>query len=590
MCQRSENPVGSCATPASLGRASVHWLSTHARRFAAREDGSLIVFAVYIFIIILMFGGIGIDLMRYERDRANLQYTMDRAVLAAADLDQTLAPEDVVKDYLDKAGMRDFLTSVTVDEGLSYRTVSATASSDIKTQFMHMTGVDTLTAPAASTAEERIEGVEISLVLDVSGSMNSNSRLTNLKIAAKDFVDQMVDNTKDGDMSISIVPYATQVSTPAVFLDQFNVTDEHSYSNCVNFDGSDFDSTAISPSAELKRTMHFDPWTSRFEGRDNDPPELVPSPVCEAKASRELVVLEKDRDTLKDFIANLSADGNTSIDIGMKWGTALLDPSLQPVIDAMIASGDVSGDFSDRPHDYTDGETLKVLVLMTDGQNTSQYYLPDDYRSDPTNAWWNAEEGVYSVNTGPDTYDRDDDGNTSEDMYYWNELEEWGDHPYGNGTYEGEGEGEVCKKYDKKTGDCKKYKTVKVTTAVEEDGTAVELSMGDLFAYTTALEIADNIFAPTMGQDDARDKWYYGTRYVYVNSSTKNARTKAICDAAKVENIIVFTIGFEAPWSGLEVLKDCASSDSHFFDVDGLEIADAFASIASSIRKLRLTQ
>ena len=56
----------------------------HLRRFARDEDGTLIVFAVYIFILILMIGGIGIDLMRFERDRSQLQTTLDRAVLAAA--------------------------------------------------------------------------------------------------------------------------------------------------------------------------------------------------------------------------------------------------------------------------------------------------------------------------------------------------------------------------------------------------------------------------------------------------------------------------------------------------------------------------
>jgi len=76
----------------------------------------------------------------------------------------------------------------------------------------------------------------------------------------------------------------------------------------------------------------------------------------------------------------------------------------------------------------------------------------------------------------------------------------------------------------------------------------------------------------------------------YVGSSTKNSRTKDICDAAKAAGTIVYTIGFEAPYSGQVVLADCASSDAHYFDVDGLEITEAFASIASSIRKLRLTQ
>jgi hypothetical protein len=92
-----------------------------------------------------------------------------------------------------------------------------------------------------------------------------------------------------------------------------------------------------------------------------------------------------------------------------------------------------------------------------------------------------------------------------------------------------------------------------------------------------------------MGNSAAKNSWYYGV-YDSWGTSTKNARTKAICDAAKARGIVVYTIGFEAPSGGVSVLKDCASSDAHYFDVQGLEISDAFASIATSIRQLRLTQ
>ncbi len=559
----------------------------HLSRFKRDEDGSLIIFGVYILVIILMVGGIGIDLMRYERDRAELQYTLDRAVLAAADLDQTLSPSAVVADYFDKAGLSQYLTNVTVDQGLSYRVVSGTATAEIETQFMRMSGLDTLTANAASTAEERIDGVEISLVLDVSGSMNSNSKLSNLKTAARDFIDEMIDNTDDGKLSISIIPYATQVAMPANFINEFNISQEQTYSNCVNFQSSDFDTTAISLVDPMQRTMHFDPWYT-VDGRDNSPMDEVRLPVCESKSSREMMILQKDRVALKDFITNLTADGNTSIDVGMKWGTALLDPSLQPVIDSMIADGSVDAGFDALPQTYESGDTLKVIVLMTDGKNTSQYYINDGYRDGESNVWWNDSQEKYSVYVGLDDYDEDNDGITEESLFWWPFDSSWNDHAYGEGTYDTTVKERVCRSY-KKNGSCKKYKTVKTTVTVDEPGSAAVVTYPDLWAYTTLQWNVQYNYAGWMGSNAAYNDWYYDVRN-YVGSSTKNARTKSICDAAKDKQVIVFTIGFEAPSSGKAVLKDCASSDSHFFDVNGLAINDAFSSIASSIRKLRLTQ
>lgn len=564
-------------------------LHKFARRFRKDESGTLIFFGVYVFVILLMFGGIGIDLMRVERDRAELQYTLDRAVLAAADLDQTLDPADVVADYFEKAGLSEYLGSVVVDQGLSFREVSASAAADVKTQFMHMTGRDTLLAPAASTAEERIGGVEISMVLDVSGSMNSNNRLPNLKIAARDFVDQMVDNTEDGKLSISIIPYATQVATSATFMNAFANTGEHDYSYCANFSASDFTTTAIDPAVELKRTMHFDVWDD-YDGRDNDPMDLVRRPICEAKSSRHILPVQKSRDTMKTFISNLTANGNTSIDIGMKWGAALLDPSLRPVIDHLIDAEIVDAEFDARPHAYDDGETLKVVVLMTDGQNTSQYYLEDGYRSGESNIWWNDEEEEYSVYIGLDVDDEDNDGNTQEPLFFWPMDNTWHDHAYGEGTYEETTyeETDNCVSY-RRNGSCRRYQRIATTVTVDEPGSAEIVTYPDLWAYTSMESIVEDLYEPWMNDDQAWNDWYYRVRS-YVNGSAKDARVDAICDAVKAQNVIIFTIGFEAPNHGLNVLRECASSPAHFFDVEGGGLSDAFASIASSIRKLRLTQ
>ncbi len=536
-----------------------------AQRFTREEDGAMLVFGVYVFLIILMVGGIGIDLMRFERDRSKLQYTLDRAVLAAADLDQPMDPETVVQDYFAKSGLADYLASVSVDEGMGYRVVSATASAEVATQFMHMNGVDQLVAPAAGTAEERIDGVEISLVLDVSGSMNSNSRLPNLIVAARDFVDTMDDNSAEGDLSISIVPYATQVSVTDELMNEFNVSSEHDYSNCINFASTDFDTAAMSTTQAYQRTMHFDPWYD-YDGMDNNPKVLLGSnsstlPVCEALSGREVLVMQKDTTVLKNYISNLTARGNTSIDVGMKWGTALLDPSLNPVIGTLIGNGTVDGDFADRPHSYNDGETLKVIVLMTDGQNTSQYYINEGYREGDSNLWFNDDEDLWSVYYPP------------YNAYYWPHNDKWADHPYGDDGFGCVGDS---------IGSWSCYDRT-------EDGSASRVAYPDLWAYVTLKANVKRRYYPFMNDSSAYSQWVSSVRN-YVNSTIKNARTKAICDTAKDENIIVFAIGFEAPDEGQAVLKDCASSDAHYFDVDGLEITDAFASIASSIRKLRLTQ
>lgn len=517
--------------------AMVHKAVRKLRHFARREDGSLLIFGVYVFVLILMVAGIGIDLMRFERDRSNIQYTMDRAVLAAADLDQSLDPVAVVNDYADKAGVAGYLTNVTVTNGAGFRSVTASASSNVETQFMHMNGVDTLVAPATSTAEESIGGVEISLILDVSGSMSRNNRLPNLKVAAKAFIDQVLDSSQPGTASISIIPYATQVNAGEPILSKFNVTNEHAYSNCANFTSNEFSKTTLVPTDPVDRTAHFDPFTY-----SEDPIAL---PVCPVRAGTQIVPFSQDRVALKAAIDDMTAGGNTSIDMGMKWGTALLDPSMRGVVTDLIAEGEADAEFAGRPVDYNSGQ-LKVIVLMTDGQNTDQYYLNPSLREGLSNVWYNEQSNKYSV--------YHDSGAT---RYFWPHSGQWKDYPFGNDPDD-----------DPALGD------------------SVRLTYPELFNRTS---LAWNVVYNYYYTSSAWATWYRAAFAKRV-ATAKNQYTKNICSATKDKNVIVFTIGFEAPRAGVNVLKACASSESHFFKAEGAEISEAFESIAGSIRKLRLTQ
>ncbi|MEP2184756.1 Tad domain-containing protein, partial [Roseibium sp.] len=69
------------------------------RRFAREEDGLVTLFAILMILLMILLGGVGVDLMRHERERSRVQAVADRAVLAAADLDQTLSPGAVARVY-----------------------------------------------------------------------------------------------------------------------------------------------------------------------------------------------------------------------------------------------------------------------------------------------------------------------------------------------------------------------------------------------------------------------------------------------------------------------------------------------------------
>lgn len=182
------------------------------QRFWRSEDGNSTIVCIYLCLAILLVTGGAIDVMRYEAVRTKMQHVLDRAVLAAADLDQEADPSAVVQDYAEKAGLGNALTGVTVEQGVNYRTVSATGRSDMDTLFMRMSGIDTLSAPGLSTAEEKIANVEISMVLDISGSMRDNNRMVNLKPAAKSFVDKVMTEESEGVTTLNLVPYAGQVN------------------------------------------------------------------------------------------------------------------------------------------------------------------------------------------------------------------------------------------------------------------------------------------------------------------------------------------------------------------------------------------
>lgn len=542
-------------------------------KFAKAEEGTTMVLGLFVFVVMMAAGGMAVDFMKAERERAKIQYTLDRAILAGAALAQPLDPESVVEDYFEKSGLTGYTLKVTLPEesnSVASRRVVAHASKEVGNYFVNMVGVDDITVRANGAAQERVQNVEISLVLDVSGSMASSNKMENMQEAAIEFVNTVLSRQSADRVSINIVPYNMQVNAGQTLLDAMSVTNEHSYSHCVDFTAEQFNGTGYDSNTTYQRTGHFDPFYTSMNhpattSDDNDSRLFM----CPTEEWSEIRVLSQSISELETMINNLQPGGNTSIDIGVRWGAMLLDPSIDSVLSGLAGSdAGVDPVFAGRPAAYNDLETIKIMVVMTDGINTSQYTLNPAYASGPSNVWMADDSTIMSIYD--DYYDDYFITNTYNDNTYGNRRVYGDMNNSGSIWYDG---GEYDKWWNAPynfTGNARQLDWAEVWNVM---GTRYNAYYNQYFMRRWASEYYD-------WRDSVAQK---------VGGSEKNNRLSSACQAAKDNGVVVFSIGFEVTTSSAQVMEDCASSESHFYRVEGIEISDAFNAIAQTIQRLKLT-
>lgn len=355
-------------------------------RFHDDESGSMVVFTLFILVLMLIVGGMAVDFMRFESRRAMMQGALDSAVLAAADLDQTLDPAVITEDYLTKSMAGNCLTGpAAVDESaVNYRSVSANCTLTMNTFFLRLIGIDQLTALAESTAIEGVGDIEISLVVDVSGSMATNipdsttTKIQALRDAAGSFVDSLLLPEYEDKISLSLVPYSWHVNVGEDLFDTLNVAERHGWSHCVDIPNSEYGTTVWDDSVTLLHTQHV-----------QTNPGPVDEPTCPRFSYETIIPLSQDATELKTAINALQPRSGTAIYMGVKWGTTLLDPSFGDNLDN-LPEDTIDSVFDSRPAPYPDpdntssSDTFKYLVLMTDGKNSDVLRLDETYYQTPS--------------------------------------------------------------------------------------------------------------------------------------------------------------------------------------------------------------
>ncbi len=546
------------------------------QRFAKEEDGAVLVFALFLFVLMVMMGGLAVDLMRYETTRTTLQNTLDRSTLAASSLSQTLDPSDVVQDYFTKAGVAEYLTSVDVQTGLNFRSVEANALADSKPLFLHLLGINELKAPGNAKAEQRINNVEVMLVLDVSGSM-AGTKITNLKSAASEFVSTVLSSDADDRISVGIVPYNGQVNLGATLASKYNVTLPTGVANteCVDLPASVYTNTGMSRTLELPTTAYADTYSTTSQTTSY----VAPSSGAPAAGNRWCPPSDKNFvrvptnniASLQNAINGLTAVGATSINAGLKWGLTLLDPGTRPVFAELAGASSMPSAFSVRPFEYSDPEAMKVIVLMTDGEHFAEERVKTAYKS-----------GMSPIFKG------------SDDNYSIR-------HTTGRPTAAGTNEyfvPHLCI-----TTNCKTGANTSEAWRATKWSSGVQQSWQEVWASMRVSYVAWQMYERALGKDSNRgstyNTWLSNFRGLTPTGDMDN-QLQAVCAMAKSKpNITIYGIAFDAPTPGQQQIKMCTSGydaanpdgdNQFFFATSPSNIKTAFRAIATNITQLRLTQ
>ena len=544
-------------------------------RFTKDEGGSLIVFALVLFMLMAMMGGVAQDVMKREARQTALMNTLDRATLAAAALSQDLDPESVVRDYVDKSGLGIDLEEIDVVQSVNGRSVAARGVVDSNPLFLHLIGIDRFDAIGASAAEQRITNVEIVLVLDVSGSM-SGAKIANLRTAASEFVETVLDGDIDNRVSITIVPYNAQVNLGPVLRPKYNAINQHGVANvnCLELQSSLYGAPGISRTAAIPMAAFADVTngtnqTTGYVAWNNVSYSAMQTsaPFCRNETRNIVRLPSNNVATLQSQINALQAGGNTSITLGMKWGVALLDPTARTMYSELIAANQIPGYFAGRPYDYGDTEAMKVVVLMTDGEHVSHNRINDSYKTGISPIFRSAGDGNYSIRfaTG-----RPAAAGTNQ---YW--------VPH------------LCISANCTSG----ANTAEAwrATAWNSGVGVAQLNWQQVWAGPRLSWVAWQLYARALGTNAATRTAQYNSAIntlssTYAAVNTMNSSLQTSCNQAKSNGVIVYGIAFEAPANGQAQISGCASSPAHYFDAQGLEIQTAFRTIANSISQLRLTQ
>ena len=370
-----------------LVKAAITSLSNGVKKIRKNQAGNVGIMFGLSAIPIFLAAGSAIDYSRIANAKSNLVAGLDGAALyGAAITGKTEAQmKDLARTYLDQNYKNTGDAAITAFDFHNYADrVEVTGSVKVKTWFMSVGGITSVDVPAESQIMKAGNSIEVSLVLDVTGSMNDvvngSTKIASLRAAANNFVDTVVwSNQTPYYSKVGIIPFSIGVNlgananaargtltagtctTPGCTTYRFN-----NGGNTYNYVGTNCVSERIGSAAYTDAAV-----SSAKVGR------LYDSSTSTCDGVQPVVPLTNDKTVLHNTINALVATGGTAGQIGMAWGWYMISPTF----------GLWTGSSIPAAYPTAGVKLKKIAIFMTDGDFNVSYCngLRDGYVCPATN-------------------------------------------------------------------------------------------------------------------------------------------------------------------------------------------------------------
>jgi Flp pilus assembly protein TadG len=261
--------------------------------------------------------------------------------------------------------------------------VVVNGSASVPTAFLGVIGYNNITVNGSSTSAWGSSRLRVALVLDNTGSMAQDGKMTALKSATKDLLTQLKNAAgANGDVYVSIIPFNHDVNVGSsnYSANWINWTDWDEVNGSCSKKGYDTKTSCESANGNKSWTAdNHSTWNGCITDRDQNYDQLVTAPnpadasLPVSSASTlypadqygscplAMMGLNYNWTAMNSLVDQMQPNGNTNQPIGLVWGWL-----------SLVGGGPLTAPAKDSNYKYTD-----VIILMSDGLNTQNRWSSD---------------------------------------------------------------------------------------------------------------------------------------------------------------------------------------------------------------------